>query len=138
MKEAAKGAKDLVPDSVGDAATAASKATGTNSFSGFLGGAHKFMTFGLCDLLVCLAGWWYFEDISKVIVAKCACRRAAAKEKADDVGPSSPSDAASSVKEAAKGAKDLVPESVSDAAAAASKAADTNPFRGFFSGSCCQ
>ena len=46
----------------------------------------------------------------------------------------SPSDAAASVKEAAKGAKDLVPDSVSDPATAASKAADGNPFRGFFGG----
>ena len=52
----------------------------------------------------------------------------------DVAPPASPSDAAASVKEAAKGAKALVPDSASDAAAAASKAAQTNPFRGFFGG----
>ena len=132
VKEAAKGAKDLVPDNVSDAATAASKAT--NSFSGFFGGAQKCMTLGLRNLLVSLAGWWYCKDINKVIVSKCAYRRAAAKEKAEDVAPSSPSDAAASVKEAAKGAKDLVPDNVSDAATAASKATGDNSFSGFFGG----
>ena len=127
VKEAAKGAKDLVPDNVSDAATAASKAA--NSFSGFFGGAQKCMTLGLRDLLVALAGWWFSKDI---IVNKCAYRHAAAKEKAEDVAPSSPSDAAASVKEAAKGAKDLVPDNKSDAATAASKA--TNSFSGFFGG----
>ena len=130
VKEAAKGAKDLVPDNVSDAATAASKAT--NSFSGFFGGAQKFMTLGLRDLLVYFAGWWYCKDIYKVIVSKCAYRSAAAKDKAEDVAPGSPSDAAARVKEAAKGAKDLVPDNVSDAATAASKA--TNSFSGFFGG----
>ena len=48
--------------------------------------------------------------------------------------PSSPSDAAANVREAAKGAKDLVPDSASDPATAASKAAEGNPFRGFFGG----
>ena len=59
VKEAAKGAKDLVPDSASDAAAAASKATGTNPFSGFFGGARNFMVFSLCNLLVSVAGWWY-------------------------------------------------------------------------------
>ena len=65
------------------------------------------------------------------------CSRAAgAKDKLDEVAPASPSDAASSLKEAAGGAKDALPDSASDAADSAANAVkkSSNPFSGFFGG----
>ncbi len=54
-------------------------------------------------------------------------RRAGAKDKAKELAPASPADAAS-------GLKDALPDGAADAAGAAAKAADSNPFSGFFGG----
>jgi len=118
VKEAVSGAKDALLDSAADvvpdkATEAVDRAANSNPFSGLFGGEP-------------LSEGRIATGVARTRLSVCA-RVAGAKDKVDEVAPSSASDAVQGVKEAVGGAKDAAQD-------AAPKAADSNPFSGLFGG----